>query len=421
MNASPPARSAHPTIGFGEFVALLASLMALTALAIDAMLPALPEIGDALGVPHPNGRQWIVTAFLLGFGVAHILYGSLSDRFGRRPVLLGATCCYVLFGLLAAVADSFPLMLAARALQGAAAAGTRVVSISIIRDCYVGRTMARVMSLTTIVFLAVPVVAPGIGTLILMVAPWRWIFAMLAVWGLVVLLWGYWRLPETLAPEARRPLSFASVGEAAKTVVCNRTSLGYALAQTVMLGSLYGFINSSQQIFFDTFHAPRLFPAVFAGVAGAMALASLVNSRIVEGLGMRRVSHAALIGFTGFAAVHTLIAASGYETIVTFAVVQAATMACFGLAMGNFGAMAMEPLGKIAGMASSIQGFLTVVGGSLIGFAIGQSFDGTTLPLAAGYFLAGAAALGIILITERGTLFVAHRHRQPIPAPPIEE
>ena len=273
--------------------------------------------------------------------------------------------------------------------------------------------MARVMSSITMVFLAVPVLAPSVGTLILLIAPWRWIFGVLAAGGAAVFVWAARRLPETLDPELRRPLDVAGISGAMKQVLTERSSLGYMLAQTVVLGGLYGFINSAQQIFFDTFHAPRLFPIVFAGAAGTMGIAALLNSRIVVRLGMRRVSHSALLGFVATAAVHTLIAAAGRETILSFAVLQALTMGCFGLAMGNFGAMAMEPLGAIAGTASSVQGFVTVVAGSLIGFVIGQAFDDSVLPLTAGYLVAGLAALAVVLVTERGRLFVPHEQGAP--------
>jgi DHA1 family bicyclomycin/chloramphenicol resistance-like MFS transporter len=356
-------------------------------------------------VAEPNRRQIVITAYLLGFGVAQLVYGPLADRFGRRPVLLWGLGLYVLFSLKAAFAPSFELMLVARALQGVGAAAIRVLATSIVRDCYSGRRMARVMSLTFIVFLTAPILAPMIGEAIIAVAPWPWIFGALAVFGGAVALWAAARLPETLPVERRTPLSYAGVTGAFRTALTNRIAVGYMAASTLLFGSLMGFIGSAQQVFADALNAPELFTTVFALVAGGMGVSSFLNSRIVERLGTRRVSHTALIGFIVLSAAHAAVALSGGESLVVFAVFQAATMFCFGMVGSNFGAMAMEPLGRIAGTASSVQGFVSTIGGALIGFFIGQAFDGTTVPLTLGFTVCGVASLLIVLATERGRLF----------------
>lgn len=404
---APGASGPHPGLGFREFVGIIAALMATNALAIDTMLPALPQIGRALSVADESRQQWIVTAFLLAYGVAQIVYGPLSDRFGRRPMLLGGLAAYVVFQVAAVLAPSFAFLLVARVLQGAAVAATRVVSVSVVRDCYGGRQMARVMSLAFMVFLAVPVLAPSLGQLLMLVTPWRGLFAALAIYGALVLAWIVVRLPETLHPDYRRAIDPRSLVAALRTTLATRQATGYTLAQTTITGALFGFINSVQQIFADAFHAAWLMPAVFAGIAGMMAIASLVNSRIVERLGMRRVSHGALLGYLAAETVHLGIALSGHETIWTFALCQGATMFCFGLVSSNFSAMAMEPLASLAGIGASLQGFVSTVGGALAGFAIGQSFDGTTIPMTVGFFAAGAVTLAIVLVTERGRLFRA--------------
>ncbi len=395
----------HAGLGFREFVGLVAAMMAMNALAIDTMLPALPQIGGSLGIADANSRQWIVTSYLLGFGAANILYGPISDRVGRRPVLLGGMACYALFSVGTALAPSFGLLLAFRALQGVAVAATRVVTISVVRDCYSGRQMARVMSLAFMIFLAVPVMAPSLGQLLMLFLPWRGLFAALAVYGMVVLAWAARRLPETLHPEFRRPISIASLRYAVRRAFTERQALGYMLTQMVIGAALYGFLNSVEQIFAETFHRAKLMPAVFASIASMMAVASLINSRIVERLGTRRVSHSALLGFVGIELLHLLLALTGHESIQSFALCQALAMFCFGLSMSNFGAMAMEPLADVAGTAASVQGFVTTIGGALIGFAIGQHFDGTTIPMTVGFALAGVAGLAIILVTEGGRLF----------------
>lgn len=399
--------------GFAEFVCLIALMMALNALAIDAMLPALPAIGDALGVVTDNSRQWIITAYLLGFGAAQIVYGPLADRYGRKPILIIGISIYVIFSLLAAIAPTFETLILARIGTGIGAAATRVLAVSIVRDRYAGRMMARVMSLSFLVFLGVPILAPTIGQLILLVAPWRWIFGVLALGGAAILIWSVVRLPETLKPEDRLPIQAGRIAAAFRQALTERLSIGYTLASTAVLGSLFGFINSSQQIFFDVFQAPGLFTTIFAVVAGGIAIASLLNARLVERLGSRLISHTALMGFIGFGILHTAVSMAGLETIWTFAVLQSLTMFCFGLMAGNFGSMAMERMGHIAGTASSAQGFISTVIGALSGFFIGQQFNGSATPMAMGVAISGIVALGFVLFAEKGRLFRAHQAEGP--------
>lgn len=412
MSDSKP--SPHPGMGFGQFVALIAAMMATNALAIDSMLPALPHIGEALGVKDPNARQWVITAYLLGFGVAQLAYGSLADRYGRKPVLMAGLALYTIFAALCAFSASFEMLLLARFLTGLGAASTRVLSVSIVRDCYAGRQMARVMSLAFIVFLATPIIAPSLGQAIMLFASWRWIFGVLSIFGLVVMAWTAIKLPETQHPEDRIPISVAGVTSAFRVALTDRIAMGYTLAATLVLAGLFGFLNSAQQVFAEVLGAGDAFPLIFAAIAGTMAASSLLNARIVETLGMRKVSHWALIGFIAFAAVHAAIAVSGRETLLGFALMQAGMMFCFGLVMSNFGALAMEPLGHVAGAAASIQGFVTTIGGALFGFVIGQMYDGTAVPLTLGFTGFGLAGLLTVLATEKGKLF---QTGAPAPAP----
>lgn len=403
-SAASPRPPAQFDLGFREFVALIAALMGANALAIDIMLPALPAIGDAVGIPTENDRQWIITAFMLAFGFGQILYGPLSDRFGRRRILLIGLVIYTAFGFLATFATSFESLMIARAGQGLGAGATRVLAVSIVRDRFAGRQMARVMSLVFIVFLAIPIIAPSVGQAILLVAPWRWIFGLLAGFGGLLMIWAMIRLPETLHPEDRRPFSLPAIAAGLRLTLSTRQSVGYMMAMAVTFGALLGFINSAQQVFAGPLNAKDLFPVIFAGTAVALAVASLINSRIVERLGMRVVSHAALLGYTTVAAIHATIAWLGYETLWTFAILQGATMFCFGLMGSNFGALAMEPMGHIAGTASSVQGFCSTIGAALVGFFIGQQFNGTTVPLTLGYLCSGLVALTIVYVTEKGRI-----------------
>ena len=399
------ARSAPPAIGFKQFVALIAALMATNALAIDSMLPALPTIAQSLGLTPGNQQQWIVTAYLLGFGGAQIIYGTLSDRFGRKPVLLAGLAIYVVASLAATVSTTMTMLIVARLIQGIGSAASRVLAVSIVRDRYSGPTMARVISLSFIVFLAVPILAPSIGQLIMLVGPWRWIFGGLALFATAVSVWSFLKLPETLHPDDRLPISVKAISHAFKATLTNRVAVGYMLAMTFMLGALFGFINSAQQIFFEVFRSPELFTAIFASVAFFMALASLLNSRIVERYGPRRVSHVALMGFIVSGTLHAGLALAGHESLVSFAIFQAGIMFCFGLCAPNFGSLAMGPLGHVAGTASSVQGFVTTLGGSLLGFFVGQHFNGSVLPLTLGYTIYGLSALAMVMVAEKGRLF----------------
>ena len=403
--AAAPSTTPRPGMGSGAFIGLIASLMAVNALAVDSMLPALPTIMRGLGLPGGNEQQWIVTAYLLGFGASQIIYGTLADRFGRKPVLLAGLAIYVVCSVAAAATTSLPFLLAVRVVQGVGAAATRVLAVSIVRDCYSGAQMARVMSISFIVFLAVPILAPSIGQLIMLVGPWRWIFGALALFGTTVMLCVVFRLPETLHPDDRIPISFGRVLAAYRTTLTNRVAVGYTMAMAMMLGGLFGFINSAQQIFGQVFNALGLFTTVFALIALFMALSSLLNARIVGRMGTRVVSHTALLGYIAVALAHAGVALAGIETLWTFAVLQGGMMFGFGLVVSNFGSLAMGPLGHLAGTASSIQGFITTLGGALVGFAIGQSFNGTTVPLTLGFAGTGVVALLFVLFAEQGRLF----------------
>lgn len=408
----PPDRApgaSDPGLSFRPFVLLMAALMAMNALGIDIMLPALPAIGRSLHVSDPNSLQWVIAIYVTGFGFAQLIWGPLADQFGRKPIVVAAAALYAALSIVAGLAATFPLLLGARFLQGIAAAASRVLVTSIIRDCYQGRQMARVMSLSFVCFLAVPILAPSIGQIIqVATGSWHWIFLLLGCFGGLVSLISGLKLRETLHPDHRRPMSFAGVAHAMGRVVRDRMAIGYTAASACTFGAMMGFINSVEQIFGQIFAAPRLFPVVFASMAGCMAVASFVNSRIVGRFGTRRVSQAAMFGFTALSLLHLAIAASGHETIWSFGIVQAGTMFCFGMMGANFGSMAMEPVGDIAGTASSVQGAIQTCIGVLIGLAIGQSFNSTTVPLTAGFSLLGLAVILIVFVTERGQLFRPH-------------
>ncbi len=400
-----PRSASAPGLSRVEFIGLVAALMALNALAIDIMLPALPYMGEALGVSEENERQFVVGAYMLGFGVAQLAFGPLTDRFGRRAPLFFGLFVYLVCAFAATFAPNFGILLALRFVQGLGAAGTRVIATAVVRDRYSGREMAEVMSLTFMVFMAVPIVAPGIGQVILLSGPWQYIFLFMGGLATLIGLWAFMRLPETLKPENRRPLSFASVIDGFRIVVTNRVAFSYGLAGTFLFGAMFGFISASQQIFVEIYGLGPYFPVAFAAMAGFIAIAQFINSRVVRRVGMRRIAHSANLVYLLLSAIWLVLALMGPIPFPLFFGLFLCVQFCFGWAASNMNSLSMEPLGQVAGTAASVFGFIQTVGGALLGTYIGQHFDGTLVPSAAGYTVMGVLVLVCVLIAEKGRLF----------------
>ena len=388
-----------------EFIALIAALMALNALAIDVMLPALPAMGEALRVAHENERQYVLTSYLIGFGIAQLFFGPISDRFGRRMPLIVGLVIYIAAAALATIAPNFLTLLILRFIQGMGAAATRVVGQSAVRDRFSGRSMAEVMSLIFMVFMAIPVIAPSIGQLLLFTGHWEMIFLFMAGLAAAITVWAYLRLAESLTEDNRRPLHPRVIAEGFGLVFSNRSAFFYGVSSIFIMGALFGFIGTAQQIYVDIYDLGAWFPVAFAAVAGLMAVSSFLNSRIVGRFGMRRVTHTALVSFALTSGLWLLLAVNDMLPFWAFMVVFALTMFSFGMVGSNTQALAMEPLGAVAGTASSVFGFLQTVGGAAIGAWIGTQYDGTVVPTAAGYFVLALVAIGCILIAEKGRLF----------------
>ncbi|MGH6707326.1 MAG: multidrug effflux MFS transporter [Bradyrhizobium sp.] len=409
INANAWVSSGHRPMGFPEFVVIIASIMALNPLAMDMMLPALPNIRSAFHLADANRPQMVLSIFIIGFGVGQFVMGPLSDRFGRRPILLGGMTVYCVASLLAIAAPSFETLLLARALQGLCTSATRVIATSIVRDCYAGRRMASVMSLAMMVFIAVPVIAPSFGQAVLMLTQWRGIFIVLMAYGVVALIWSALRMPETLPPQLRRSLAAGEVFDAFRQTVTNRQTLGYAVTAGGVLGSIFAFVFSAQQIFTDIYKLGHYFPIAFASIAIGTAIAGFANSKFVDRLGMRVISHGALIGYVIVSGIMLAAAKLQMLPLPLFLALSALMMFAFGLMISNFTALAMEPQGRIAGTASSLYGSITTLLGIAVGSAIGQSYDGTLLPFATGFFLSTLTALGVVLVVEKGRLFKPHQ------------
>lgn len=384
---------------------MVAALSALNALAIDIMLPALPQIGADFTLVNDNDRQLVVVAYVALFGISQLVYGPLADAFGRRSVLIYALVIYIAGSILCVFAPNFELFLAARAMQGAGAAATRVIATAVVRDLTEGRRMAQVMSMAMTVFMIVPIIAPGIGQLILFAAPWRWIFGALLIYALGVLAWALLRLPETLKPENRRGFNVAQIVSGYAEVLRERQTVGYMAATTFVTACLFGYITTSEQLFVDVYNLGPAFPIAFGSIAIAISFGTFLNSRLVIRHGMRRLSHTMIIGFTLAALMLAGLAQLGLASFWVFTGMLALTFAMFGFLASNFNALAMEPVGRVAGSASALYGAVTATGGAIFGALIARAFDGTPVPFAIGLALSGVATLLAVMWTERGKLF----------------
>jgi DHA1 family bicyclomycin/chloramphenicol resistance-like MFS transporter len=403
MTSHPAPAGMHPR----EFVAFVAAVMAVNAFGVDLMLPALADIGHDLAISAANHRQWIITVYMVGFGAGQLVYGPLADRYGRRPVLIVTLAGFVAASIFAASSASFGALLGARLLQGLMSASTRVLAVAIVRDGSSGRQMARTMSVAQMIFFLVPILAPSLGQLLLAFGPWRFIFYVLGAFAAFVLAWTLMRVPETLPPSRRVPISLTALRASYHLTLTNRYSIGYSVAASLTFGGIIAFVSLSQQIFVDEFGAGDRFTLLFALCACAMGAASFLNSRLVERLGTRLITQTALLILIALSIAHVAVIAAGWETLWSYVFFQALSMTCIGLCGANFGAMAMEPVGHIAGTASSVQGFISSIGAVIVGSAIGQSYAGTTTPLAIGYLCIGLAVLAIVWVVEGGQLFRA--------------
>lgn len=384
---------------------MVAALMSLNALAIDIMLPALSNISDYYSLERPNDQQLVIFAYIAGFGAPQLIFGPISDRFGRKGLLSICLIGYAIAGIACIMTNSFMTLLIARFIQGIFASGVRVIAVSIVRDLLAGRAMARIMSLVMTVFMVVPILAPTIGAGVMLIAPWQWTFGLLSVAAMLNLLWIQVRLPETLAEADRQPLNPRQTGRAYWQVLTTRITCGYMCASGVIFGALFAFVAASEQIFTDVFGQHDTFALWFAGVAAALAGANFLNSRIVEKYGMRRISHSVLILFIALALANVITLSTVGEKLWLFYPLFCLTFGCFGMLGANFTALAMEPQGKIAGTASAAYGFASTTVASFIGYLVAGKFDGTVAPFMWGFVALGVGSLSIVFVAERFRLF----------------
>ena len=386
---------------------LLAMSMALSALGIDLMLPAFPAIRRSFDLASDSTAvAGLVTAYFFGLAIGQLVYGPLSDRYGRKPTLYGGYVIYALGALAGAFAPSLGLLLVARVIWGFGAAGPRVVTVAVIRDTYEGDAMARAMSLVMAVFLVVPVIAPTLGSTIVHFGSWRWIFITCVGFVALMSIWAQ-RLPETLRPEHRMELRFGRLARAAKLVVTDRQALLYTLAQTALYGGFTAYIGSSETIIDKTFHHKAQFPLIFGGLGAMMGVGMLVNARVVNRFTARRVVHTVLFVFLANAALFVFVAVTthGKPPLGVFILLMAVVVTCHALLIPNSASIAMLPMAAVAGTASSIMGATQIAGGAILGSFTDNAFDGTVRPLAFGFLGYGIVAFGLVLLAEKGRLF----------------
>ena len=400
---SPAAAAGLKLLSLAEFIPLMGLLTALDALSIDAMLPALSAIGRDLSVTT-NDAQLVVGAMFVGMTVGQLFGGPLSDNVGRKPAIYLGLGIYIAGCLLAILATNFPVMLTARVMQGLGASIPMVVSVALVRDLYQGAPMARIMSFMGAVFIVVPILAPLAGQGILLVAHWRLIFVMFVLLAIPASVWFAVRQPETLPLARRVPFSFTVLTETTLEVCRNRVAIGYAVAAGVLFGAFLGYLSSAQQIFQETFRAGTGFVLFFSCLSATIGLALFCNGKLVMRFGMQRMT---LAGYAGIAALSLLflpvaLALAGHPPVWLFMAYLCPTFFCVGVLFGNLNALAMEPLGHIAGVGAAVSGALTSVIGLPLGTLIGRAFDGTVLPLVTGFAVLAPIALAVMWWAEAG-------------------
>ncbi len=381
-----------------EFVALMASLMAIVALSIDALLPALPEIGASMGVTEVNDNQFLITMIFLGIGFGQLLFGPLSDSFGRKPIVYSGFIVFIIASIICLTTKTFEIMLLGRVLQGVGIAAPRTMSISMIRDSYHGDFMAKIVSIVVMVFILVPVIAPSLGQVLLNFYSWRAIFYANLGFGILVMIWFWFRQEETL-PKARR-IKFTShiFWDGVKEFFKYKDAVGFTLISGFITGSFIVYLSTSQEIFELQYHLADMFPYIFASLAISVGLATYLNSRFVVRFGARTIAFYAAVAYTVISLVYVVVFFKGnnpsIEVLIGFFAIQ---FFAVGLLFGNLRALAMEPLGHIAGIGAAINGFISTVMAVPIANYIGSFVSTSVLPLFIGFTVFGLLSVLVFL------------------------
>ncbi len=381
-----------------EFIILMSLMMSLLALSIDAMLPALQQIGSDLDVQNPNSRQLVISIIFLGLAFGQLFFGPLSDTIGRKPAIYAGYALFIAGSLLSIIATSFSVMLIGRLLQGLGASAPRAVTLALVRDRFGGRAMAQIMSFIITFIVLVPMIAPSLGQAILLYYSWRAIFVILILLAILTLAWFAVRIPETLSVENRAPFSLKRIVSAILVILKIRPVLGYTVSAGLISGAFIGYLNSSQQILQEQFALGDLFPIVFGVIALSIGVATILNTRLVIRYGMRFLVNWSLwviFGLSGAASLVALLIA-GQPPLWLFMTYIMLVFFSVGILFGNQNSLAMEPLGHMAGIGAAIVGSLSTLISMPLGTIIGQSYNGTLIPLIVG--MAVFTGLAILVV-----------------------
>lgn len=387
-----------------EFTLLMALLMSIVAISIDALLPALGIIAGDLQLANPNHAQYLIVGIFGGMAVGQLIAGPLSDALGRKPVLYGGVALYLVGSLICYFANSLDMLLVGRVVQGLGVSGPYVSAVSIVRDKFSGRQMAKIMSLIMIIFMAVPAIAPSVGQAVLLYTSWHGIFVLYIVYAIVVGTWIFFRLEETLPKDMRIPFHVGNIMDGFREVFTTRSTMCYMVCMGFCFGGLMAYLNSSQQIFQDQFGAGKMFSVYFGGLAVMIAISSLANSRLVERLGMRYISLRAFMSIVAASVVFLALHLFVDIELWMFLAYAALLFFCFGLIFGNLNALAMEPMGHVAGIASAITGSVSSMMSLTIGAVIGQMYNGTLVPIVTGFVVLGTLAILVMKLAETKTV-----------------
>jgi MFS transporter, DHA1 family, multidrug resistance protein len=388
---------------FLEFVIVITMTMSLAALSTDMMLPALAQIGSDLGVSNANDRQLVVSLLFFGLAIGQIFFGPLSDKTGRKPAIYLGYALYISGALLSVFSVNFPMMLAGRLLQGVGISAPRSVSLALVRDRFEGRAMARVMSFVMTVFILVPMIAPSFGQVILLFSSWRAVFVALVLMALITLVWFALRIPETLEPARRAPFKIGRIAKAMLEVLRMRVALGYTISAGLVAGAFIGYLNSAQQIYQEQYALGERFPIYFGVVAFSLGVASFLNARMVMRFGMRFLVRWSLrvillLAVIGFTVAQILAGQPPFWFLMSYLML---SFFCIGILFGNQNSLAMEPLGHLAGVGAAVVGSLSTLIATPLGTIIGQSYNGTVLPLIMGLGILTLLSIFVVEWAER--------------------
>jgi DHA1 family bicyclomycin/chloramphenicol resistance-like MFS transporter len=395
--------STHPTpsrVSSGEFILLIALMMSIVAISIDALLPALGIISHDLALTNPNHAQYIISTLFLGMAVGQLICGPLSDATGRKKILYAGVVLVLCGSALCFFAQDISALLLGRFIQGLGVAGPYVAAISIVRDKYAGNDMARIMSLVMLIFIMVPAIAPSLGQAVLLIGTWRYIFVLYIVYAFIIGVWIFLRLEETLPVQHRIPFSVRGFLDGFKEVFNNYSTMCYTLCMGLFFGSFIGYLNSSQQIFQELFATGKMFTVYFGVLALVFGIASLVNARFVQKWGMDYLCSRAVWGIIASSGMFLVVQLLMSVNLWMFLVYATVLFFCFGLVFGNLNALAMEPMGHVAGIASAIIGATSSILSMVIGTIIGQLYNGTLIPVTSGFLVLGSIAMVILSLAR---------------------